>query len=240
MLIDYEKKLLYLREEYDRVWVGENDPTTSTTTTSTTTTTTTTAPMFQDDDFENGSLESFWTTDFGVGGAYAEEGGAGNLSSSAEGLFGGGVVEFGWIYQGDPDFEGDFNIRVQIGDFTNMTDNGMICGIVAYVDNNNWALIGKRWYYGLERHATHRVAGTYRQTPDTEDDASDPQWYRIERVGSTFNTYWSNNGTSWNLLNPPSGNLSHSGAVKIGFFASDENSQPPGPFDANFFIIENI
>ncbi len=37
MLIDYDKKLLYLREEYGRVWVGENDPTTTTTTTTTTT-----------------------------------------------------------------------------------------------------------------------------------------------------------------------------------------------------------
>ncbi len=42
MLIDYDKKLLYLREEYGRVWVGENDATTSTTSTSTTTSTTTT------------------------------------------------------------------------------------------------------------------------------------------------------------------------------------------------------
>jgi hypothetical protein len=33
MLIDYDKKLLYLREEYGRVWVGENDVTTTTTTT---------------------------------------------------------------------------------------------------------------------------------------------------------------------------------------------------------------
>lgn len=41
MLIDYDKKLLYLREEYGRVWVGENDLTTSTTTSSTTSTTTT-------------------------------------------------------------------------------------------------------------------------------------------------------------------------------------------------------
>ncbi len=38
MLIDYDKKLLYLREEYGRVWIGENDPTTSTTTSTTTTT----------------------------------------------------------------------------------------------------------------------------------------------------------------------------------------------------------
>ena len=35
MLIDYDKKLLYLREEYGRVWVGSNDPTTTTTTTTT-------------------------------------------------------------------------------------------------------------------------------------------------------------------------------------------------------------
>lgn len=41
MLIDYDKKLLYLREEYSRVWIGENDATTSTTTSTTTTTTTT-------------------------------------------------------------------------------------------------------------------------------------------------------------------------------------------------------
>jgi len=38
MLIDYDKKLLYLREEYGRIWIGENDQTTSTTTTTTTTT----------------------------------------------------------------------------------------------------------------------------------------------------------------------------------------------------------
>jgi hypothetical protein len=37
MLIDYDKKLLYLREEYGRVWIGENDATTTTTTTTTTT-----------------------------------------------------------------------------------------------------------------------------------------------------------------------------------------------------------
>lgn len=35
MLIDYDKKLLYLREEYGRIWVGEDDPTTTTTTTTT-------------------------------------------------------------------------------------------------------------------------------------------------------------------------------------------------------------
>jgi hypothetical protein len=75
MLIDYDKKLLYLREEYGRVWIGENAVTTTTTTTA--------DPLFFDEQYTGppniadggGSVTMLW--DGGTGRWTPSTGGGG-------------------------------------------------------------------------------------------------------------------------------------------------------------------
>lgn len=187
---------------------------------------------FRDDEFDDNDIASFWTTEAGVEGSFSESGDVLTITSSDENVFSGGFADFNWIYQ-DP-FWGDFDIAVKMQTYDgNFNSNGQRAGIVVYIDNNNWAVIGKYYYFGMQRYVNHRVDGSYAHNYNT--DTNLPYWMRVRRVGSVITTYYSDDGSAWTSF-VPSTALSGSDVVRVGLFA---NSEGVKQFTVDFDYVEN-
>jgi regulation of enolase protein 1 (concanavalin A-like superfamily) len=175
---------------------------------------------FQDDEFNDSSIDPIWIQDLGVGGAVNESGTTLRLDSGEENITAGGTADFNWLYQDD--IQGDFDVAIRVMDIDGSHSTGQILGLVAYIDNNNWAAIGVRYQSSTKQHHTcHRVSGSYHQTFGAAV-GSYPQYWRVKRVDSTFSTYYSDDGSSWTPYDPVAGVLSDTNNVKIGLFANDQ------------------
>jgi len=202
------------------------DVVTATTTSTTTTTTTAALITFQDDEFNDASIDPIWIQDQGATGGIAEAGTQLTLTSSEENVFYGGAADFHWLYQNG--IGGDFDIAVKLDSLGSFTTNEQGCGIVAWIDDSNWATIGRYQKFGDTIRTCHRVAGSYKETYTSH--TTEPVWLRVKRVGSTFSTWYSDNGSSWTPYDPVAGVLSGTGNVRIGLHANDQ-------FTAQFTVL---
>lgn len=215
MLIDYDKKLLYLREEYDRVWIGENDATTSTTTT--TTTTTTAAAL--GDHFDDASIGGMWTVSTIVPGTVTEP--AGTKIEIVAGTGTPNSADFSGVYTDYP--AGDFDVTGVITDASGYGSGFFFgFGIAAVVAKAGG--VGEWVEVSITADGTvgtnHHIASG--GTGINDSYTTLPLFVRIVRIAGDFYSYFKEPGDpGWTALVPGTPLTGENGTLDIYLWALD-------------------
>jgi len=185
---------------------------------------TTEAPSLFFDEFDDGAIDPGWTQDTGTSGAFSESNYVLTITSGSGHIYG-GDYDPTWIFQEE---SGDFDVVVRfMTDWDTFDDTYYHrLGIMASLEGaqNNFVLSE------LQRTATGELRfGRVDTVNDTAYSSYDNVYkvsgfLRLQRVGSTFTTYYSSDGATW-VSKTPGTVFSSSATVKVGLFASHESGQ---------------
>lgn len=90
--------------------------------------------------------------------------------------------------------DGDWTIETKIGTLT--ADNTYFCGLVLYNSRANALRFGKAYGFGVTGSDT-----TLGYWKNWSGNAEYPNYYKIQKEGTTYTFYYSTNGTSWTQYN---------------------------------------
>lgn len=197
---------------------------------------------FRYDNFNDYTLDAFWTWDSDTSGAYIETNGPCHIDLTAgTGTMYGGTQDPCWFYQAG--ISGDFDIYTKLSLYDALVSDKQHTGIMAMVDANSHIFIaryhwaGNSWGGGEDRVV---VQSSYHSSTNYDNGAActaDPVWLRMKRVGSTFYTYYATSdpdaGGAWIEVTHAS-KLSSSADVMLGLFA---NTDGAAAFTAYYYWV---
>ena len=182
-----------------------------------------------DDDFNGTSLDPKWSwynspASFDVGNITP-----GHLRMVARrGTNFSGTADSGAIlYQ---NISGDCSIETKLS--ANPQTDFEKAGIMIRQDGNNWVALKYQAEGGSQVELSSKVGGAivHRQLNAT---TADPVWLRLERVSSSFTTYYSTNGINW--IFQVTGSVVLNSTLMVGLIIADGNANTDFTTDFDYF-----
>lgn len=135
---------------------------------------------------------------------------------------------------------GDFNVTMKFS--TNPTANGQKAGLMAMVDTWNWYGIQKRYDSGSGT-VRWQIRATDQATTTTRVDVANanpiPAWMRLVRIGNSFQSWTSDDGSAWVLQDTYASPYEYPHAIRLGFFIADGASGVPLAVDVDYIRVSH-
>jgi len=182
-----------------------------------------------DDDFNGTSLDPKWSwynspASFDVG---ASTPGHLRMVARRNTNFAGPSDNGAMIYQ---NISGDCSIETKLS--ANPQANYEKAGIMIRQDGNNWVALKYQAEDGAQVELSSKVGGSivHRQLNAT---TANPVWLRLERVSSSFTTYYSTNGINW--IFQVTGSVVLNSTLMVGLIIADGNANTDFTTDFDYF-----
>lgn len=174
----------------------------------------------QVDDFNDGSIASFWRWESGIGGSRTETDGSMKITSGFGRLYDANY-EPTIVYQDG--VEGNFDVWTKVI-HTGWKNNFQRVGLIIKLSGTTYMVMGQVHSSGttvLESVHTINEASISSAIPEFESTTA---YFRVSKSGSSFYSYYAVvnplSGGTWQLLEPTSGLLFSDEIVDVGFFAT--------------------
>jgi regulation of enolase protein 1 (concanavalin A-like superfamily) len=168
-------------------------------------------------DLQTGALVGAWSSQdigaVGTAGSWTESGGSHTVKASGADFYG-TADAFRFVYQ---DFTGDVTVTARVSSLENKnswTKAAVMIRQDLTAGSKNVATVVSPTSTNKYRQQVRNAAGGSSTTTSSAASSAIPSWLRLERVGSTFRSYHSSNGTSWTLM--ATSTVSMTGTVRAG------------------------